>query len=87
MVKRIPEYDGVRAALAFDEAMAKLHSIGVADAFVAAIEKDPDLQKSLQKMLPRMSAAASPGWSCCVTVSNPLRTGIDEVINPAQPQK
>lgn len=84
MVKRIPEYDDVRAAIAFDEAIAKLHEVGVADAFVAAVEKDAELQKSLAKMLPKMSAAASPGWSCCVTVSNPLRTGIDQVINPAQ---
>ncbi len=71
MAQRKAEFDEMRKVLAFDEAMAKLKEAGVAEQFVAAIKKDPELRKSLEKMAPRMSAAASPGWSCCITVSNP----------------
>lgn len=83
MPKSIPAFDEVRKMLAFDDAVAKLHQAGVADAFVSAVEKDADLKASVQKMAPSLTGAASAGWSCCVTVSNPLRTAGEEVINPA----
>lgn len=74
---------GLRKVLAFDEAVAKLQEAGVSQAFVRAIEKDPDLLAAVDKINPDLGLAASPGWSCCVTVSNPLRTAGEEVINPA----
>jgi hypothetical protein len=66
------EFKEVRRVLAFDEAIRKLHDAGIADQFINAVEKDPRLRASLEKMAPKLSAAASPGWSCCVTVNNPL---------------
>lgn len=86
MPKLSPNFEEVRRALSFDEAIAKLQEAGMADDFVAAIEKDPALQESLKKMAPNLSNAASPGWSCCVTVNNPLRSPAEAVINPA-PQR
>lgn len=74
---------GLRKVLAYDEAVAKLHEAGLADAFVKAVEKDPDLLSAIDKMAPELGRAASPGWSCCVTVQRPLlRTG-EGVVNPA----
>ena len=73
----------MRKLLAYDEAVAKLQEAGLEDVFISAIEKDSELVRGLDKMAANMSAAASPGWSCCVTVSNPLRKGFEEVINPA----
>jgi hypothetical protein len=61
-----------RKLLAFDEAIAKLQEAGLEEEFISAIEKDPELLKALDQMAPHITAAASPGWSCCVTVSNPL---------------
>ncbi|MFI5006239.1 MAG: hypothetical protein ACHQKZ_02315 [Solirubrobacterales bacterium] len=81
--KRKKEFDEVRKALAFDEAIAKLNEAGIASQFVAAVQKDASLRASLSKMAPKLSAAASPGWSCCITVSNPLRSKAGPVVNPA----
>ncbi len=61
-----------RKLLAFDEAVANLREAGLADKFISAIEKDPELLKALEGMAPEMSLASSPGWSCCVTVRNPV---------------
>jgi hypothetical protein len=63
--------------------MAKLQEAGLDGEFVRAIERDPDLLKAINKIAPNLSGAASAGWSCCVTVNNPLRTLGEEVINPA----
>ncbi len=63
-----PDFNELRNVLAFDEAMGKLEEAGLADAFVAAIEKDPELQNALKRMAPRTSAVRAD-WSCCVTVS------------------
>ncbi len=87
MPRELPVFRDVRKILAYDEAIAKLQQAGLAESFVAAIDKDVELQKSLEKLAPGLSKAASPGWSCCVTVNNPLRTGIEEVINPATQSK
>jgi hypothetical protein len=73
----------LRKILAYDEAMAKLQEAGLDGEFVRAIERDPDLLKAINKIAPNLSGAASAGWSCCVTVNNPLRTLGEEVINPA----
>jgi hypothetical protein len=78
-----PEFDEVRKVLAFDEAVAQLQAAGIAESFIAAIEKDPNLKKAIEKMAPKLSAAASPGWSCCITVKNPQVVG-DERSNPAR---
>jgi hypothetical protein len=74
---------GLRKVLAYDEAVGKLHEAGLSENFVRAIEKDPELLKAIDKLSPDIGVAASPGWSCCVTVSNPLRTAGEEVVNPA----
>jgi hypothetical protein len=72
----------LRKVLAYDQAMAKLQEAGLDEEFVRAIEKDPELLQAINKIAPNLSGAASAGWSCCVTVSNPLRSIGDEVINP-----
>jgi hypothetical protein len=59
--------------------MSKLQEAGLDEAFMRALEKDPELTRALDKL---GSPAASAGWSCCVTVSNPLLTGREMVINP-----
>jgi hypothetical protein len=74
----------LRKVLAYDQAIGKLQEAGLSDAFVAAIEKDPDLLDAIDKLTPSLGLAASPGWSCCVTVNNPLRRAGEEVINPAE---
>jgi hypothetical protein len=74
---------GLRKVLAYDEAVGKLHEAGLGDAFVASVQKDPDLMAAIDKLAPELGRAASPGWSCCVTVSNPMLTGGQEIINPA----
>jgi hypothetical protein len=78
---------GLRKVLAYDEAVAKLHEAGLGDAFVKSVQKDPDLLAAIDKLAPDLSRAASPGWSCCVTVNNPLLTAGQEVINPAEVQQ
>jgi hypothetical protein len=82
--KAKPEFKEVRRVLAFDEAIGKLRDAGIADQFIAAVEKAPRLRESLEKMAPKLSAAASPGWSCCITVGNPLRSKGGAVVNPPQ---
>jgi hypothetical protein len=62
----------IRKGLALDEAMGKLQEAGLADAFVKAIEKDRELRGAIEKITPEQGVAASPGWSCCVTVQKPL---------------
>lgn len=79
-----PEFDEVRNILAFDQAVAKLHEAGLGDEFVAAVERDPKLRASIERISPKLSAAASPGWSCCITVSDPMLTAGGTVINPAK---
>lgn len=74
---------GLRKLLALDEAMGKLAEAGLEEQFIRAIEKDPELLQAINKIAPNLSNASSAGWSCCVTVSNPLRRLGDEVINPA----
>ena len=74
----------LRRVLAYDQAIAKLQEAGLSDAFVKAIEKDSELLEALDKLSPGLGLAASPGWSCCVTVNNPLRRPGEEVINPAE---
>jgi hypothetical protein len=74
---------GVRKVLAYDTAMAHLQEAGLSDAFINAIEKDDELQKAVNSLAPNLGLAASPGWSCCVTVNNPLRRIGDEVVDPA----
>jgi hypothetical protein len=78
------EFGGsLRKVLAYDKAIAELQQAGLAEAFVTAIQKDPELLSAINKLTPGLGLAASPGWSCCVTVSNPLRRPGEEVINPA----
>lgn len=74
---------GLRKLLALDEAMGKLAEAGLEVEFVRAIEKDPELLDAINKIAPSLSNASSAGWSCCVTVSNPLRRPGEDVINPA----
>jgi aspartate aminotransferase-like enzyme len=74
---------GVRKVLAYDAAMAQLQEAGLSEAFVNAIEKDEELQKAVNSLAPNLGVAASPGWSCCVTVNNPLRRIGEEVVDPA----
>lgn len=73
----------MRKLIAYDEAIAKLQEAGLAEVFITAVEKDPELLEAINKIAPNLSGAASPGWSCCVTVSNPLRSPGGERINPA----
>jgi hypothetical protein len=73
----------LRKVLAYDAAMAELQEAGLSEAFVRAIEKDEELQKAVNNLAPNLGLAASPGWSCCVTVNNPLRRFGEEVVNPA----
>jgi hypothetical protein len=77
----------LRKVLALDEAMAKLQEAGLEVEFVKAIEKDPELLDAINKIAPNLSGAASAGWSCCVTVNNPLRSPGEEVINPVVRRK
>ena len=70
--KTTPEFTEMQKILQFDQAMARLTEAGLADEFVAAIQKHPELQKSLEKMAPKAAAAAKPiSWSCCITVDDP----------------
>jgi hypothetical protein len=73
---------GLRRVLAYDQAIAHLQEAGLSDTFVKAIEKDPELVAAIDKLTPSLGLAASPGWSCCVTVSNPLRRPGEEVVLP-----
>jgi hypothetical protein len=85
--RRIAREDFVgslRRVLAYDQAIGKLQEAGLSEAFVSAIEKDPELLGAIDKLTPSLGLAASPGWSCCVTVNNPLRRPGEEVINPAE---
>lgn len=74
--------NSLRKMLALDEAMGKLAEAGLEEEFVRAIEKDPELLQAINKIAPNLSNASSAGWSCCVTVNNPLRRPGEEVINP-----
>ena len=73
----------LQKVIAYDQAMAKLQEAGLSEAFITAIERDPELLGAINKLTPGLGQAASPGWSCCVTVSNPLRRPGEEVVNPA----
>jgi hypothetical protein len=65
--------DEVRRFIAYDNAIANLKEAGLADVFIKAIEKDPEVMKAVAKIAPADAAKlARPGWSCCVTVSKPL---------------
>jgi hypothetical protein len=64
--------DDVRKFIAYDNAMANLKEAGLADAFIKALEKDPEMMKAVEKMAPKSISAARAGWSCCITVSKPL---------------
>ena len=62
----------VRKFIAFDNAMANLKEAGLADAFIKALESDPETMKAVEKMAPKSLAASKVGWSCCITVSDPM---------------
>jgi hypothetical protein len=64
--------DEVRKFIAFDEAMGKLKEAGLADAFIHALEHDPETMKAVEKLAPKRPSVARAGWSCCITVSKPL---------------
>jgi hypothetical protein len=59
--------------LAYDKAIANLKEAGLADVFIRAIEKDPEVMKAVEKLTPANAARLTrAGWSCCVTVEDPL---------------
>ncbi|HUL51169.1 MAG TPA: hypothetical protein VLU94_01160 [Candidatus Nitrosotalea sp.] len=64
--------DDVRKFIAYDKAIANLKEAGLADAFIKAVEHDPEIQKTIEKIAPKHLALARVGWSCCVTVEDPL---------------
>ena len=64
--------DEVRKFIAYDNAIANLKEAGLADAFIKALEKDPEMMRAVEKMAPKRVSAAAVGWSCCITVSKPL---------------
>jgi hypothetical protein len=66
-----------------DEAIGKLQEAGVADAFLKAINKDPELLRAIQKVAPDFGPGPRADWSCCITVASPLRKPGADVINPA----
>lgn len=58
--------------IAYDKAMENLREAGLADAFIRAIEKDPEVMKAVEKLAPTSAARmARAGWSCCITVEHP----------------
>ena len=64
--------EDVRKFIAYDKSIANLKEAGLADAFIASIQKDPEVMKAVEKMAPKSLSAARTGWSCCITVSNPM---------------
>lgn len=59
--------------IAYDKAMANLKEAGLADVFIRALEKDPEVLKAVEKITPANAARLSrAGWSCCITVERPL---------------
>ncbi len=50
----------LRRVLAYDQAIANLQEAGLSEAFVTAIEKDPDLLQAIDKLTPSLGLAASP---------------------------
>jgi hypothetical protein len=76
------DYNNMRKVIAFDEAISKLKQAGLAEKFVAAIEKDEELVAAIEKITPRDPSGPMADWSCCVTVNDPLRTPIEVIINP-----
>jgi|PlaIllAssembly_1097288.scaffolds.fasta_scaffold3151868_1 malate synthase len=69
--------------LAYDEAIGKLAEAGIADEFLKAVDKNPELLKAIQKIAPDFGPGPRADWSCCITVSSPLKKPGAEVINPA----
>lgn len=75
-------YKQIKKAIAFDHAVAKLQEAGLAEKFVAAIQSDAELMKAIDKITPRVPTAPMADWSCCITVSSPIRNPGGEVVNP-----
>lgn len=71
-------------ALAYDQAIAKLHEAGVGEEFLKAVDKSPELLKAIKKIGPDIGPGPVADWSCCITVSNPIKPPGSEVINPAK---
>ena len=69
----------IRKAIAYDEAIGKLHEAGVGDDFIKALDTSPELLKAVKKIGPDIGPVAD--WSCCITVSNPVKPGT-AVSNP-----
>ncbi len=76
----------VRNFLVYDEALSKLNEIGIADEFLASVENNKELREAISKIAPSIGPI-SADWSCCVTVSSPLRRPGEAVINPILGQK
>lgn len=66
----------LRKFLSYDEAIGKLHEAGVAEEFLKAIDKNPELLNAINKIAPDLGPSPDllAGWSCCVTVDRPVRT-------------
>lgn len=75
--------DQLRKIIAYDEAIGKLQEAGIADTFLKAIDKNPELLKAIQKMAPDFGPGPRADWSCCITVSSPIKKPGEAVINPA----
>lgn len=73
----------LRKVLAYDEALGKLHEAGVAEEFLTAVEKQPELMSAIKKIGPGIGPGPVADWSCCITVSSPIHKPGEDVINPA----
>ena len=71
----------LRKIIAYDEAIGKLAEVGVAEEFIKAVDKNPELLKAIQKIAPDFGGPRGD-WSCCITVSSPVKKPGVEVINP-----
>lgn len=81
--KRAEGIKQVKNALAYDEAIGKLHEAGVGEEFLEAIEKNPELLKAISKIAPDIGPGPVADWSCCITVNSPVKKPGETVINPA----
>jgi hypothetical protein len=52
------------------------------DKFLKTLKSDKKLLAAVKKITPVGPGPIAGDWSCCVTVSNPLRKRIDEISQP-----
>jgi hypothetical protein len=71
----------IRRILAYDEALAKMYDAGIGDEFLTAVTRNKELMEAISKIAPSIGPIAAD-WSCCVTVSDPLRRPGKDVILP-----